>query len=120
MAHLALVALVVREYDPAIEFFVNVIEFDLVEDLPSLTNDGRPKCSVVVRPVGGITGILLARSDGEKQTEVVGRQFGGRVGLFLRVDDFDASYRRMLDAGVVFIRPPPVESDGKVAVFLDC
>jgi len=53
-------------------------------------------------------------------TEVVGRQFGGRVGLFLRADDFDASYRRMLDAGVVFIRPPPVESDGKVAVFLDC
>lgn len=67
MSQLELVALVVREYEPAIDFFVNVLRFDLVEDVPSLTNDGRPKRWVVVRPAGGGTGILLARADGGRQ-----------------------------------------------------
>ncbi len=62
MSHLELIALVVKEYDPAIDFFVNVMRFELVEDVASLTNDGRPKRWVVVRPVGGVTGILLARA----------------------------------------------------------
>ncbi len=119
MASLELVALVVREYDPAIRFFVNVLKFELIEDNPSLTNDGRPKRWVVVRPAGGHTGILLARADGEEQVEVIGRQFAGRVGLFLRVDDFDASFKRMVDAGVRFVSTPRVEAYGKVAVFLD-
>jgi catechol 2,3-dioxygenase-like lactoylglutathione lyase family enzyme len=119
MSHLELVALVVREYDPAIDFFVKVLGFELAEDVPSLTNDGRPKRWVVVRPPGGATGILLARADGAHQGEVVGRQFAGRVGLFLRVDDFDATYDRMVGAGVVFLTAPRVESYGKVAVFLD-
>ena len=92
MAHLELVALVVREYEPAIEFFVNVLHFELVEDVPSLTNDGRPKRWVVVRPVGGATGILLARADGDSQAEIVGHQLAGRVGFFLRVNDFEATY----------------------------
>lgn len=112
-------ALVVREYDPAIAFFVNALGFELVEDVPSLTNDGRPKRWVVVRPPGGVTGILLARADGDRQAEVVGRQFAGRVGLFLRVDDFEATCERMVGAGVVFVSPPRVEPYGKVAVFLD-
>jgi catechol 2,3-dioxygenase-like lactoylglutathione lyase family enzyme len=64
MSHLELVSLVVRDYDAAIDFFVNVLQFEIVEDVPSLTNDGRPKRWVVVRPVGGVTGILLARADG--------------------------------------------------------
>ena len=81
---------------------------------------GRPKRWVVVRPVGATTGILLACADGDGPTRVVGMQFGGRVGLFLRVDNFDASYRRMVDAGVVFVSTPRVESYGTVAVFLDC
>jgi catechol 2,3-dioxygenase-like lactoylglutathione lyase family enzyme len=119
MADLQLVALVVREYDPAVDFFVNVLQFELVEDVPSLTNDGRPKRWVVVRPAGGTTGILLARADGDAQTKIVGNQFAGRVGLFLRVDDFDAAYARMVAAGVVFVRPPRVEPYGRVAVFLD-
>lgn len=67
MANLELVALVVREYDPAIRFFVDVLKFDLVEDTPSQTNDGRPKRWVVVKPIGAQTGILLARADGEHQ-----------------------------------------------------
>jgi len=79
MAHLHLVALVVRDYDPAIRFFVDVLQFELVEDVPSLTNDGQPKRWVVVRPVGGQTGIVLARADGEHQARAVGHQFAGRV-----------------------------------------
>lgn len=119
MSHLELVGLVVRDYDAAIRFFVDVLQFEVVEDTPSLTNDGRPKRWVVVRPRGGQTGILLARADGEQQLNSVGRQFGGRVGLFLRVDDFDALYQRMVTAGVQFTSPPRDESYGRVAVFLD-
>jgi catechol 2,3-dioxygenase-like lactoylglutathione lyase family enzyme len=119
MSHLELVALVVRDYDAAIRFFVDVLQFELTEDTPSLTNDGRPKRWVVVRPAGGQTGILLARADGDRQADVVGQQFAGRVGLFLRVDDFDAACARMTAAGVRFIAPPRDEPYGRVAVFLD-
>lgn len=119
MANLELVALIVREYDAAIRFFVDVLHFELVEDSPSLTNDGRPKRWVVVRPPGAQTGILLARADGEHQVAAIGQQFAGRVGLFLRVEDFDGSYQRMRDAGVRFVSEPRVESYGKLAIFLD-
>jgi catechol 2,3-dioxygenase-like lactoylglutathione lyase family enzyme len=119
MANLDLVALVVRDYDAAIRFFVDVLQFELTEDTPSLTNDGRPKRWVVVRPAGAKTGILLARADGEHQTRVIGQQFAGRVGLFLRVDNFDDSYERMVTAGVRFVSSPRVEPYGRVAVFLD-
>jgi len=119
MPHLELVALVVREYEPAIDFFVRVLGFDLVEDEPSLTNDGRPKRWVVVRPPGAATGILLARADGDLQAGIVGKQFASRVGFFLRVDDFTATYERMLAAGVAFVTAPRVEPYGRVAVFVD-
>jgi catechol 2,3-dioxygenase-like lactoylglutathione lyase family enzyme len=119
MSQLELVALVVREYEPAIDFFVNVLEFELVEDVPSLTNDGRPKRWVVVRPRGATTGLLLARADGEQQRSIVGEQFAGRVGFFLRVDDFEAAHKRMVAAGVKFVTPPRIEPYGRVAVFLD-
>jgi catechol 2,3-dioxygenase-like lactoylglutathione lyase family enzyme len=119
MPHLELVALIVREYDPAIRFFVDVLNFELIEDTPSLTNDGRPKRWVVVRPRGGQTGILLARADGDHQTGAVGQQFAGRVGMFLRVDDFTRAYERMTVAGVRFVSPPRDEPYGQVAVFLD-
>ena len=119
MSNLELVTLVVRDYDAAIRFFVDVLQFDVVEDSPSLTNDGRPKRWVVVRPPGGQTGILLARADGDRQADIVGQQFAGRVGLFLRVDDFETAYQRMAAAGVRFASPPRDESYGRVAVFLD-
>lgn len=119
MAHLDLVALVVSDYDEAIAFFVNILDFELSEDVPSLTNDGRPKRWVVVRPKGGTTGLLLARADGETQSAVVGSQFAGRVGFFLRVDDFEQTFVRMVAAGVVFVMPPRAEAYGQVAVFLD-
>ena len=119
MSHLELVALVVRDYDAAIAFFVDLLQFELVEDTPSFTNDGRPKRWVVVRPRGGQTGVLLARADGDQQMSAVGRQFAGRVGLFLRVDDCDAAYVRMVAAGVQFVTPPRTEPYGRLAVFLD-
>jgi catechol 2,3-dioxygenase-like lactoylglutathione lyase family enzyme len=119
MPQLELVALIVREYQPAIDFFVNVLQFELVEDVPSLTNDGRAKRWVVVRPVGGVTGILLARADGARQTTMVGEQFAGRVGFFLRVDDFEKMHARMVAAGVRFVTAPRIEPYGQVAVFLD-
>jgi catechol 2,3-dioxygenase-like lactoylglutathione lyase family enzyme len=119
MAHIDLVALIVRDYDAAIRFFVDLLQFELVEDTPSLTNDGRPKRWVVVRPAGAQTGILLARADGEQQVGTVGQQFAGRVGLFLRVDDFEATYQRMLASGVHFVSPSGDEPYGRLAVFLD-
>jgi catechol 2,3-dioxygenase-like lactoylglutathione lyase family enzyme len=114
------VAIVVEDYDPAIEFFVDVLGFELVEDSPALTSaEGRPKRWVVVRPPGAQTGILLARADGDDQAAAVGRQFAGRVGLFLRVEDFDAAYDRMSARGVEFVTDPRTEPYGRVAVFLD-
>jgi len=119
MSHLSLVALVVREYDPAIDFFVHHLGFELVEDVPSLTNDGRPKRWGVVRPPGAATGILIARADGPDQERIVGNQFAGRVGFFFRVDDFEATYQRLVAAGVTFVGPPRTEAYGQVAIFLD-
>ena len=92
--HLGLIAIVVSEYDPAIRFFVDALGFELIEDSPSLTNDGRPKRWVVVRPPGAATGVLLARADGDDQARVVGNQAAGRVGFFLNVADFGAAYAR--------------------------
>lgn len=119
MTFLELVTIVVADYDPAIRFFVDVLGFELVEDSPSLTNDGRPKRWVVVRPPGAITGILLAKADGESQAAVVGNQLAGRVGFFLRVDDFEEAHERMRAAGVEFVSPPRSEPYGQVAVFRD-
>ena len=117
--HLGLVAVVVREYDPAISFFVDVLGFELAEDSPAQTNDGRPKRWVVVRPPGAATGLLLARADGDDQAAVIGTQAAGRVGFFLQVDDFDAMYARMTSAGVEFLGEPRAEPYGRVVVFRD-
>jgi catechol 2,3-dioxygenase-like lactoylglutathione lyase family enzyme len=117
--HLGLIAIVVSEYDPAIRFFVDALGFELIEDSPSLTNDGRPKRWVVVRPPGAATGVLLARADGDDQARVVGNQAAGRVGFFLNVDDFDAAHARMTAAGVEFLSEPRTEPYGRVVVFRD-
>ena len=92
---------------------MKVLDFQLVEDSPSLTHDGRPKRWVVVRPRGAQTGILLAQADGPQQ------QVGGRVGFFLRVDNFESTYARMLGAGVQFVGNPRDEAYGRVVVFVD-
>jgi catechol 2,3-dioxygenase-like lactoylglutathione lyase family enzyme len=117
--HLEQIAVIVDEYDAAIAFYVDVLGFEMVEDSPSLTNDGRPKRWVVVRPPGAQTALLLAQADGERQANAVGDQFAGRVGLFLRVDDFEATYERMRAAGVEFLGEPRDEPYGRVVVFVD-
>ena len=119
MTHLELVTIIVDDYDQAIAFFVDVLGFELVEDSPSRTNDGRPKRWVVVRPPHAQTGILLARADGARQAAAVGTQLAGRVGFFLRVDDFQATYERMVAADVEFVTQPRTEAYGRVAVFKD-
>ena len=117
--HLGLVAIVVSEYDPAIRFFVDALGFELAADSPDLTNDGRPKRWVVVKPRGAVTGLLLARADGDDQAAVVGSQTAGRVGFFLHVEDFGAAYAWMTAAGVEFLTAPRTEPFGQVAVFRD-
>ena len=117
--HLEQIAVIVDEYDAAIRFYVDVLGFELVEDSPSLTDDGRPKRWVVVRPRGAQTALLLAQADGERQAAAVGDQFAGRVGLFLRVDDFDATFERMRAAGVELVGEPRDEPYGRVVVFVD-
>lgn len=112
--HLEHFAVVVHDYDEAIEFFVGALGFELVEDLPV-----EAKRWVVVRPPDAQTGLLLAQADGDEQSAVVGRQFGDRVGLFLRVDDFDAQYEKMREAGVEFVGRPRSEPYGRVVVFVD-
>jgi catechol 2,3-dioxygenase-like lactoylglutathione lyase family enzyme len=117
--HIEHTTLIVDDYDRAIAFFVDALGFELVEDSPASTNDGRPKRWVVVRPPGAQTGLLLARADGERQAQAVGGQYAGRVGLFLRVEDFERARWRMLDHGVCFLTEPRDEPYGRVAVFVD-
>ena len=120
MAFLQLITIIIEDYDEAIDFFTTALGFELVEDSPARTNDGRPKRWVTVRPPKAQTAILLARADGEHQTAAIGNQHAGRVGFFLQVDDFDRSYERMRNAGVTFLTPPRSEPYGRVAVFRDC
>ena len=114
-----LISLIVDDYDSAIDFFTGVLNFELSEDSPSTTTDGRPKRWVVVRPPEGGAGLVLARADGPEQLAAIGRQFAGRVGVFLRVQDFDGTLNRVFEAGCELVRPPRVESYGSVAVFRD-
>lgn len=117
--YLGLVTIVVEDYDQAIGFFTGALGFELTEDSPAVTNDGRPKRWVVLRPPGARTGLLLAQADGQDQAAAIGRQTAGRVGFFLHVEDFDAARARMTAAGVTFMTQPRSEPYGRVAVFLD-
>src|ERR1700722_9458448 len=109
---LELVSVIVRDYDEACSFFLDVLGCVLEDDSPSLDGDGQPKRWVVVRPAGSGSGILLAQARGEEHKALVGKQFAGRVGLFLRVDDFFEAYKRMTNAGVEFLTSPRTESYG--------
>ncbi|MEX0976986.1 MAG: VOC family protein [Woeseia sp.] len=111
------VALVVRDYDEAIEFYTRTLRFTLVEDSYQPEQNKR---WVVVAPPGsdGIT-LLLARAAKPEQEAFIGNQTGGRVFLFLNTDDFWRDYKEMIDRGVNFVRKPKLESYGTVAVFED-
>jgi len=114
--HIALVALVVRDYDEAIEFYVDRLGFELVEDTPL----GDHKRWVVVRPPGKPqTALLLAKAAGDRQIAAVGAQTGGRVFLFLHTDDLTRDYAAYVRRGVVFEETPRYEAYGVVAVFRD-
>ena len=108
-------ALVVRDYDEAIQYYTEVLGFDLVED----EKLSETKRWVRVRPVGSECSLLLAKAKNEVELDAVGNQTGGRVFLFLHVDDFDAIYTRYLGRGVDFIETPRSEVFGKVVVFKD-
>lgn len=110
------IALVVKEYDEAIKFYTEKLNFKLVED----TRLSESKRWVLVTPPGdGSCALLLARAANDMQLSSVGNQTGGRVFLFLHTDDIDRDYKNYSAKGVVFVREPVVESWGKVAVFED-
>jgi catechol 2,3-dioxygenase-like lactoylglutathione lyase family enzyme len=109
------VALIVRDYDDAIAYFVGVLGFRLVEDTPM----GVGKRWVVVSPGDDSACLLLAKGVGERQGARVGDQTGGRVAFFLYTDDFDRDHAAYLSRGVKFLEAPRVEAYGKVAVFED-
>lgn len=113
--HLALLSLLVPDYDEGIAFYVGKLGFDLLED----TDLGGGKRWVRVGPNGGQTAFLLARAVGEQQIAAIGNQGGGRVWLFLQTDDFHKDYADMRAKGIVFEEVPRHESYGIVAVFND-
>ncbi|MCT7665550.1 VOC family protein [Shinella kummerowiae] len=114
---LAHIALIVRDYDEAIAFYVNTLGFELVDDTYQAEQDKR---WVVVRPKGtGSCSIVLARASSPDQARYVGDQAGGRVFLFLRTDDFWRDYHALVEKGVAFEREPKTADYGIVAVFKD-
>jgi catechol 2,3-dioxygenase-like lactoylglutathione lyase family enzyme len=114
---ISLVALVVRDYDEAIEFFTNKLDFILVEDTYIPEQDKR---WVVVAPPGSTgTNLLLARPSTSEQKLYIGNQTGGRVTFFLSTDDFWRDYKIMISRGIKFVREPKDEVYGTVAVFKD-
>ncbi len=114
---LGLVSLVVRDYGEALDFYLGILGFELVEDTPVPAQDKR---WVVVRPRGQEGAcLLLARASSERQIAAIGQQTGGRVFLFLYTDDFWRDYERYKAAGVEFTRAPEAQPQGTVAVFKD-
>lgn len=114
---LDLVALVVREYDEALDFYLKTLGFALVEDTYMPEQDKR--WVVVEPPSSAGARLLLARAVGPEQSSRIGNQTGGRVFLFLHTDDFWRDYHAYRAKGVVFVRDPKEESYGMVAVFKD-
>ena len=114
---IGLIALVVRDYDEAIHFYVDVLGFALIEDTAIPAQDKR---WVVVAPPGSVgSRLLLARATNDEQASRIGNQTGGRVFLFLHTDDFWRDFHAYKAKGVIFVREPKAESYGTVAVFED-
>jgi catechol 2,3-dioxygenase-like lactoylglutathione lyase family enzyme len=119
MPHIAHIALVVREYDEALDFYVGKLGFTLIQDTYQPEQDKR---WVTIRPPGAgeaAATILLARASKPEQEAFIGNQAGGRVFLFLATDDFERDYAAFSAAGVTWVRPPAVQPYGTVAVFAD-
>lgn len=112
---LAYVSLLIDDYDNAVEYFTQVLGFEVVQD-EQLTNEKR---WIVVAPSAKGGALLLAKASTAEQRDLVGKQGGGRVWLFLHTDDFDRDYARMQECGVRFEETPRNEPYGKVVVFAD-
>ena len=111
------IALVVRDYDEAIEFYTTKLNFELIEDTYQSAQDKR---WIVVAPPGSTgTSLLLAKASKPEQEPFIGNQAGGRVFLFLNSDDFWRDYNEMVKKDIKFVREPKVEDYGTVAVFQD-
>jgi catechol 2,3-dioxygenase-like lactoylglutathione lyase family enzyme len=115
MQSLALVTLLVADYDAAIRWYRDVLGFELLEDTPLAPG----RRWVRVGPKGGAAAFLLARADTPEQVARIGSQTGGRVGFFLVTDDFDGDHAAMAARGVRFLEAPRREAYGTVAVFED-
>ncbi len=112
---LSQIAIVVRDYDEAIDFYTNKLNFILLED----TKLSETKRWVRVQPAGGGWGLLLARGVGEDQESRIGNQTGGRVFLFLHTDDLERDHKNLVAQNIRIVREPSVEAFGKVLVFAD-
>ncbi|MCW3085572.1 MAG: hypothetical protein JWP12_2938 [Bacteroidetes bacterium] len=113
--HISHIALVVDDYDEAIHFYTQQLNFDLTEDTV-LTPEKR---WVLITPKGSACSLLLAKAANDEQKSRIGNQTGGRVFLFLDTDDLNRDYENMKAKGIVFVREPAEETWGKVAVFKD-
>lgn len=111
------IALVVNDYDEAIDFYTKKLHFELVED--TYQPEQSKRWVVVSPPSSNGTTILLAKATKKVQESFIGNQAGGRVFLFLGTDNFDRDYSEIVNEGVEFVRPPKVQEYGKVAVFKD-
>lgn len=114
--HIARIALLVRDYDEAIAFYTEKLNFSLAEDLQL---DGSKRWVIVTPPGARECSLLLAKADGKDQELHVGNQSGGRVFLFLYTDDFERDYHQMKNKGIRFLEEPRYEAYGSVAVFED-
>lgn len=112
---LAHISLVVDDYDEAIQFYVEKLHFELIED----TQLSDTKRWVIVSPKGSSCSLLLAKAANDIQKSRIGNQTGGRVFLFLYTDNFERDYQNLIDQQISIIRPPTLESYGTVAVFED-
>ena len=112
---IAIFTIIVPDYDAGIDFYVNTLGFELLEDTPR----SETKRWVRVAPAGAETAILLAKADGPAQDAAIGNQTGGRVGFFLHTDDFARDYQAMKAKGVIFREDPRHEDYGSVVVFQD-
>jgi len=112
---LAHIALVVNDYDEAINFYTKKLHFNLLED----STLSETKRWVLIAPPGSSCALLLAKASNEEQMSRVGNQTGGRVFLFLHTDNFDRDYQNLLDNQIEIVRQPVLEKWGKVAVFAD-
>ncbi len=110
---LALISLIVRDYDEAIDWYTRVLGFRLIQD-----DDQGGKRWVIIQADDG-SAVLLAQAKNEREVAAIGDKHGGRVGFFLHVDDFETTYRRLSDLGVAFDEKPRAEDYGQVAVFRD-